>query len=88
MKERTILGGVSFPVFTCDPTIVFEDLGYKTIPQNSFIAFLLELIWNQDGFLPYSFLLSYVYKVRTKPVQILLFGNFVTRLRKSFKIIE
>lgn len=41
LKERTILEGVSFPVFTCNPTIVFEDLGYKTIPQNSFIAFPL-----------------------------------------------
>lgn len=68
---------MSLPGFTRNSTVGFEDPDNKTVP------FYFNCVWNQDGFL-----LSYVYKVRTKLVQTLIFCNFVTRRLKSFKIIE
>lgn len=73
MKEGIIIKGMSLAGLTCNPTIEFEDPGYKAVVWNNLLTFLLRLIWNQDGLL-----LSYVYKVRTKSVQILILGNFVT----------
>lgn len=32
LKERIIIEGMSNSVFTCNPTIGFEDPGYKTVP--------------------------------------------------------
>lgn len=73
MKEGIIIKGMSLAGLTCNPTIEFEDPGYKAVVWNNLLTFLLRLIWNQDGLL-----LSYVYQVRTKSVQILILGNFVT----------
>lgn len=83
LKERIIIEGMSLPGLTCNPTIGCEESGYKAVPWNNFLTFLFNCIWTQDGSL-----LSYFYKVRTKSVQILMLGNFVTRSLKSFKIIE
>lgn len=42
-EERILLEDGSLPVLTCNSTIEFEGLSYKTQAQNSLIAFLLYL---------------------------------------------
>lgn len=43
LKEGIIIKGMSLAGLTCNPTIEFEDPGYKAVVCNNFLTFLLPL---------------------------------------------